>query len=62
MKKCVIIPTLNEEMGIAKTIKNIPKGYDIFVIDSYSDDDTVKIAKKLGAKIIYCKKLEKATP
>jgi len=56
MKRCIIIPTLNEEEGIAQTIKKIPKGYDIFVIDGYSKDNTVKIARKLGAKIIYCKK------
>lgn len=59
MKNCVIIPTLNEEKGITETITTIPKGYDIFVVDSYSKDNTVKIAKKLGAKIIYCKKLGK---
>lgn len=59
MKTCVIIPTLNEEEGIAKTIKSIPKGYDIFLVDGLSKDNTVKIAKDLGAKIIFYKKLGK---
>jgi glycosyltransferase involved in cell wall biosynthesis len=54
-KVCVIIPTLNEEGGIVRTLKTIPRRYDIFVIDS-STDDTPKIAKELGAKVIRCEK------
>lgn len=56
----VIIPVLNEEKGIAKTISEIPKeelekmGYecDILVVDGGSKDDTQKIALKNGARVI----------
>ncbi|KXX72554.1 glycosyltransferase family 2 protein [Flammeovirga sp. SJP92] len=46
----VIILTYNEEMHIKRCInslKNIVK--NIFIIDSYSSDNTIKIAKELGA-------------
>jgi glycosyltransferase involved in cell wall biosynthesis len=60
----VIIPTLNEQLGIEKTIKSIPKaalmkaGYDleIIVVDGQSTDTTRDVASKLGAKVIIEKK------
>jgi glycosyltransferase involved in cell wall biosynthesis len=56
----VIIPALNEELGIKKTLLGIPKkelsdhGYDleILVIDGNSNDLTRHVAEKLGAKVI----------
>jgi glycosyltransferase involved in cell wall biosynthesis len=56
----VIIPALNEELGIKKTLLGIPKkelsdrGYDleILVIDGNSNDLTRNVAEKLGAKVI----------
>ena len=57
----VLIPTLNEQFGIEKTIRSIPKlalrskvGYEleVIVIDGESTDSTVEIAKKMGAKVI----------
>jgi len=55
----IIIPTLNEEEGIAKTICSIPeeirKKSEIIVADA-SDDYTPIIAQKLGAKVIKVKK------
>jgi glycosyltransferase involved in cell wall biosynthesis len=59
MRVCIIIPTLCEEEGIAKTIKSIPKYYDIFVVDGNSKDNTVPIAKSLNAKVITCKEFGK---
>lgn len=51
----IIIPTLNEEEGIAKVICSIPekirKKSEVIVVD-VSDDMTPVIAKKLGAKVI----------
>jgi glycosyltransferase involved in cell wall biosynthesis len=51
----IIIPTYNEEQGIAKTICSIPKSIrnksEVLVID-ISDDMTPVIAKELGAKVI----------
>ncbi len=56
----LIIPTLNEEEGIAEVLQNIPEarlkelGYEleILVIDGGSKDDTRKIARKEGATVI----------
>lgn len=60
MKLIAQIPCLNEEKGIALTIKNIPRripGIDkveILVIDDGSIDKTAQIAKELGVEhIIY---------
>jgi len=54
-KICVIIPTYNEEENIGQTItefiqkKNVKH---VIVIDNHSEDNTVEIAKKLGAIVI----------
>jgi glycosyltransferase involved in cell wall biosynthesis len=51
----IIIPTLNEEEGIAKVLCSIPekirKKAELIVVD-VSDDMTPTIAKRLGAKVI----------
>ncbi len=55
VKYSIIIPTRNEEEGIAKVICSIPqsivKDAEIIVVDS-SDDLTPTIARRLGAKVI----------
>jgi glycosyltransferase involved in cell wall biosynthesis len=59
-KVSVIIPVLNEESGIRKTISSIPQskiheiGYDleIIVIDGNSTDLTRLVATQMGAKVI----------
>jgi len=56
----VMIPCYNEEKGVSKVIKSIPRaklrklGYklDILVIDNNSTDNTTKVAKKAGARVI----------
>jgi len=54
----VVIPTLNEENGIAPTISSIKEAlgarysYKIVVVDGLSSDKTVEIAKSMGAKVI----------
>ncbi len=59
MKYSIIIPTKNEEFGIAKVICSIPekikKDAEVIVVDS-SEDMTPKIAKCLGAKVLRPKK------
>jgi dolichol-phosphate hexosyltransferase len=60
----IIIPTLNEQPGIEKTIKSIPRaalmkaGHDleIIVVDGQSTDTTRDVASKLGAKVIIEKR------
>jgi glycosyltransferase involved in cell wall biosynthesis len=52
----VIILTLNEEKHIARCIQSLLSITDkIFIIDSGSIDNTVKIAENLGAKVILNK-------
>lgn len=46
------IITYNEEIHIERAIKNAQKyAEEIFVLDSFSTDRTVEIAKQLGAKV-----------
>ena len=48
----IIILTKNEEKNIEKCIRSINKvAKRIVLIDSYSDDDTVNLAKKMGAEV-----------
>lgn len=52
----IIILTFNEEIHIERCIRNASLvSNDIFVIDSYSTDRTVEIAKKYTKNIYYAK-------
>ena len=59
-KITVLMPALNEEVGIAETIHSIPlvkiknMGYsvEVLVIDGKSTDKTKEYAKKAGARVI----------
>ena len=57
----IIIPTLNEQAGIERTIRSIPQSaikettgsdVEIIVVDGRSTDSTREIATKLGANVI----------
>ena len=50
----VVIPALNEEESLGKVIGDIPRKLvdEIVVVDNGSTDDTGKIARKLGARVI----------
>lgn len=49
----VVLPCLNEEAGIARVISQMPKFVDeIIVVDNNSVDNTAKVAKAIGARII----------
>ena len=52
MKITAIIPTLNEAVHIEDSIKSVDFADEIIVIDSFSQDATVEIAKKYNVKII----------
>ncbi|MBI4896541.1 MAG: glycosyltransferase [Candidatus Aenigmarchaeota archaeon] len=56
MKKCLIIPTLNEENSIKQVLARIPHSFDVYVIDGVSTDQTCEIAQHHGAKIILEKR------
>ena len=52
----IIVPTLNEQKHIeellAELVPQLDRGDEIIVVDSHSKDNTVKVAEKLGAKVI----------
>ena len=52
MKITAIIPTLNEEFNIEGAIKSVGFADEIIVIDSFSDDNTINLAKKHNVKVI----------
>lgn len=58
----VIINSLNEESDIGKAIKSVNWAHEIIVCDMYSEDKTVEIAKKLGAKVFFHKRLKFVEP
>ncbi len=51
-KITAIIPTLNEEFNIEGAIKSVSFADEIIVIDSFSDDNTINLAKKYGVSVI----------
>lgn len=61
----IIIPTLNEEKVIRKTLKNIKKmkgvPYEIIISDGRSTDDTQKIAQEYTDKIVVYEGKERQT-
>lgn len=60
MKYSIIIPTLNEEAYIEKTIYalkclNYPKeDFEIIVVDNGSQDKTIECANRAGANLVLC--------
>ena len=58
----IVIPTLNEEEGIKFTINSIYRAleqklkFKIIVVDGFSSDGTVEIAKSMGATVIKQKR------
>ena len=50
----VVIPAKNEEKTIGRVISAVRnKADEIIVVDGYSKDKTVKIAKKFHCKVYY---------
>lgn len=52
MKITAIIPTLNEAINIEEAIKCVSFADEIVIIDSFSTDETIALAKKHNVKII----------
>lgn len=61
-KISVVINTLNEEKNIARAIRSINWADEIIVCDMYSDDRTCEIAKEMGAKVVFHKKVGYVEP
>ena len=55
----VNIPTYNSESTLEQCLKAVKnqtyKNIEIIIVDSYSKDRTLEIAKKFNAKVIMCK-------
>jgi len=63
MKKIsVVINTFNEEKNIRKAILSVAWADEIVVCDMQSVDETVKIAKSLGAKVVSYKQVNFVEP
>ena len=52
MKISAIIPTFNEEDHIIAAIESLAWADEIIVVDSFSTDNTVALAKSKGVKIL----------
>jgi glycosyltransferase involved in cell wall biosynthesis len=50
----VVIPCFNEEHGIAAVLRSMPDYVDqVVVVDNNSTDETGRIAKEMGAEVIF---------
>lgn len=54
-KVTAIIPTLNEEENIERALESVQFADEIIVVDSFSTDRTIEIAKSFGARILQRK-------
>jgi len=55
MRISVVIPTLDEELAIGKTLRalqHIPEVSEIFVVDGGSQDATCRISEQAGARVL----------
>jgi len=50
-KLSVVIISKNESINISQCVKSASFANEVLVIDSGSDDDTIKLAKKAGARV-----------
>ncbi len=54
----VVIPALNEGRNIGRVLEGVKRmmsndAYEIIVVDGHSSDDTVRIAERHGARVLY---------
>ncbi len=57
-KISAVINTLNEERNIGRAIKSVKWADEVLICDMHSEDKTVEIAEKLGAKVIFHKRTD----
>ena len=51
-KISILLPTFNCEATVRTTLKSIQWADEIIIVDSFSDDGTLDIAKEFGSKIV----------
>ena len=61
-KISVVINTFNEEANMEKAIKSVSWADETIICDMHSGDNTVAIAKKLGAKIFFHEQVDYVEP
>jgi len=54
MKLSVVIPTWNEAENLAANLDALPRSAEVVVADGGSDDGTVEIARRSGARVLTC--------
>lgn len=58
----MVINTLNNEKSLLRVIESVSWANEILICDMHSSDKTVEIAKKLGTRVFYHKRLEYVEP
>ncbi len=48
----LVVITLNEESKIERCLKSVPFASELVVVDSFSQDKTVEVAQKCGARVV----------
>src|SRR3569833_1320473 len=48
----ILIPTLNEEVNLPACLASVGWADEVFVVDSFSSDRTVEIARAAGAHVV----------
>jgi glycosyltransferase involved in cell wall biosynthesis len=48
----VLVPTLDEELNLPECLASLKWADEVFVVDSFSADRTVEIARNCGAQIV----------
>ncbi len=60
-KITALIPTFNEQANIAACIASVEWADEVFVIDSFSEDETPRIAAEAGARVVQHEYVNSAT-
>lgn len=57
-KVIIVLPAYNASQTLEKTYNDIPKKYqeNVLLVDDFSNDDTINVAKKLNIQVIQHKK------
>jgi glycosyltransferase involved in cell wall biosynthesis len=49
----VILPVLNEANVIPRVLARLPEGFEPLVVDNGSTDDSGRVARRLGARVVF---------